>query len=40
MVKIEGPYKKRELAQCLNCQKYGHTKAYCAHTHTKVCTMY
>lgn len=31
-VKIEEPYKKRELVQCLNCQEYGHTKTYCAHT--------
>lgn len=31
-VKIEEPYKKRDLVQCLNCQEYGHTKTYCAHT--------
>lgn len=31
-VKIEEPYKKRNLVQCLNCQEYGHTKTYCAHS--------
>ncbi|KAF0759565.1 Uncharacterized protein FWK35_00036360, partial [Aphis craccivora] len=31
-VKIEEPYKKRDLVQCLNCQEYGHTKTYCVHT--------
>lgn len=31
-VKIEEPYKKRDLVQCQNCQEYGHTKTYCAHT--------
>lgn len=31
-VKIEEPYKRRDLVQCLNCQEYGHTKTYCAHS--------
>jgi len=31
VVKIEEPYKRRDLVQCLNCQEYGHTKTYCAH---------
>jgi len=31
-VKIEEPFKKRDLVQCLNCQEYGHTKSYCAHS--------
>ncbi|KAL4104596.1 hypothetical protein QTP88_019890 [Uroleucon formosanum] len=31
-VKIEEPYKRRDIVQCLNCQEYGHTKTYCAHT--------
>ena len=31
-IKIEEPYKRRDIVQCLNCQEYGHTKTYCAHT--------
>ena len=31
-VKIEEPFQKRDLVQCLNCQEYGHTKSYCAHS--------
>lgn len=31
-VKIEEPYKRRDLVQCLNCQEYGHTKTYCAYS--------
>lgn len=31
-VKIEEPYKKRNLVRCLNCQENGHTKTYCAHS--------
>jgi len=27
-VKIEEPYKKRDLVQCINCQEYGHTNTY------------
>ncbi|KAF0762466.1 Uncharacterized protein FWK35_00002735 [Aphis craccivora] len=39
-VKIEEPYKKRDLVQCLNCQEYGHTKTYCAHcTYTNMRSM-
>ena len=30
-VKIEEPHKRRELVQCFNCQKYGHSKTYCSH---------
>jgi hypothetical protein len=26
---IEPPHQKREIKQCKNCQKYGHTKQYC-----------
>lgn len=26
---IEPPYHKREIVQCKNCQRYGHTKQYC-----------
>jgi hypothetical protein len=28
-IKFEPPRHKREIAQCLNCQRYGHTKNYC-----------
>lgn len=30
-IKIEEPYKKREIIQCINCQEYGHSKTYCAY---------
>lgn len=30
-VKIEEPYKKRQIPQCQNCQTYGHTRSYCAY---------
>jgi len=30
-IKIEEPYKKRTVIQCINCQEYGHSKSYCAH---------
>jgi len=30
-VKIEEPHKRRELVQCFNFQKYGHSKTYCSH---------
>lgn len=30
-VRIEEPYKRREVIQCQNCQKYGHSKRYCSH---------
>lgn len=30
-VKIEEPYKRRDIIQCINCQEYGHSKTYCAH---------
>lgn len=30
-VKIEEPYKRREIIQCINCQEYGHSKTYCAY---------
>jgi hypothetical protein len=28
-VKIEPPKQKRNIVQCANCQRYGHTKNYC-----------
>lgn len=28
-VQVEPPYAKREIVQCLRCQRYGHTKSYC-----------
>jgi hypothetical protein len=28
-IKFEPPKYKREIAQCSNCQRYGHTKNYC-----------
>jgi len=30
-VKVEEPHKTKTIAQCTNCQDYGHTKAYCGH---------
>jgi len=28
-VKFEPPRPKREIPQCINCQRYGHTKGFC-----------
>lgn len=28
-IKIEEPYKRRNIVQCFNCQEYGHTYNYC-----------
>lgn len=28
-VVFEPPHTKRQIAQCMNCQRYGHTRAYC-----------
>jgi len=30
-IKIEEPYKKRQIPQCQNCQSYGHRRSYCAY---------
>lgn len=30
-VKFEPPHHKREIPQCSNCQRYGHTKSFCHH---------
>lgn len=30
-IKIEEPYKRRDIIQCINCQEYGHSKTYCAY---------
>lgn len=30
-IKVEEPYKHRSIPQCLNCQDYGHTRAYCGY---------
>jgi len=30
-VKVEEPHTSKTIAQCANCQDYGHTKAYCGH---------
>lgn len=48
IVKIEAPLRKKEIPQCINCQRYGHTKSYCHHSprcvkcagthHTSKCT--
>lgn len=29
IIKVEEPYKTKEIAQCKRCQQYGHTRAYC-----------
>lgn len=44
---FEAPYTKKEIVQCTNCQRYGHTKTYChrqprcvkcgRNHHTKIC---
>lgn len=31
IVKVEEPHKRRAIPQCLNCQSYGHTRAYCSY---------
>jgi hypothetical protein len=28
-IKVEAPRKKNSIVQCIRCQCYGHTKAYC-----------
>jgi hypothetical protein len=30
-IKVEEPYKPKVISQCLNCQEYGHTRAYCGY---------
>ena len=30
-IKIEEPHKSKVISQCLNCQEYGHTRAYCGY---------
>lgn len=30
-IRIEEPYKSQVISQCLNCQQYGHTRAYCGY---------
>lgn len=30
-IKVEEPYKPKTISQCINCQEYGHTKAYCGY---------
>jgi hypothetical protein len=32
IVKVETPHTKRNIPQCMRCQKYGHTKNYCRNT--------
>lgn len=31
VVQVEKPHVKREVVQCITCQRYGHTKSYCNH---------
>lgn len=31
IVKIEPPHPKRDIPQCIKCQRYGHTHKYCYH---------
>ncbi|KAL4120567.1 hypothetical protein QTP88_013237 [Uroleucon formosanum] len=31
LVKVEEPHKRRDIPQCLNCQSYGHPRAYCSY---------
>jgi len=30
-IKVEEPYKPKVISQCLNCQDYSHTRAYCGY---------
>lgn len=30
-IKIEEPYKRRNIIQCTKCQEYGHSKSYCSY---------
>ncbi|KAF0738585.1 Uncharacterized protein FWK35_00025856, partial [Aphis craccivora] len=30
-IRIEEPYKSKVISQCLKCQQYGHTRAYCGY---------
>ena len=30
-IRVEEPYKRKEIPQCHRCQEVGHTKAYCHH---------
>jgi len=29
--KVEGPYAKKDILECLRCQSYGHTRTYYSH---------
>lgn len=31
-VKVDEPYNPKVISQCLNCQEYGHTRAYCGYS--------
>lgn len=31
-IKVEEPYKRRDVIQCLNCQYYGHSRKYCSYS--------
>jgi len=31
VVKVEEPHPRTDIAQCIRCQAYGHTKSYCNH---------
>ncbi|KAL4126020.1 hypothetical protein QTP88_010252 [Uroleucon formosanum] len=31
IIKVEAPYPKKDIPQCLRCQSYGHTRTYCSH---------
>ncbi|KAL4084508.1 hypothetical protein QTP88_027923 [Uroleucon formosanum] len=30
-IKVEEPYKPKQISQCFNCQQYGHTRGYCGY---------
>lgn len=32
-IRVEEPKKKKQIAQCSRCQRFGHTKAYCTNPH-------
>ncbi|KAL4141492.1 hypothetical protein QTP88_004122 [Uroleucon formosanum] len=31
-IKVEEPYKPKNISQCIKCQEYGHTKSYCGYS--------
>jgi hypothetical protein len=30
-IRVEEPYRRKDIVQCQRCQNYGHTRSYCNH---------